>query len=72
MCATTTASILFNAHHDDIAFTLPAPTDAPWHALVDTAAEQDHPDARRAYAAGETYALKGRSLALLIRSASVA
>jgi isoamylase len=63
--------VLFNAHHDDIAFTLPAPTDAPWHALVDTAIEKDHPDARRAYASGETYALKGRSLALLVRSASV-
>jgi glycogen operon protein len=63
--------VLFNAHHDDIEFSLPTATDAPWHALIDTAAEQDHPDARRAYAAGETFALQGRSLALLIRSASI-
>jgi len=63
--------VLFNAHHDDIAFTLPSPAAVPWHALVDTAMDQDHPDARQAYAAGEVYSLKGRSLALLIRPASV-
>ncbi len=63
--------VLFNAHHDDIAFTLPALAGAPWHALVDTAMEQHHPDARSAYAPGDVYSLKGRSLALLIRSASV-
>jgi len=62
--------ILFNAHHDDLSFTLPPFDGATWHALIDTAAEQNRPDLRRTYAPGEAFTLKGRSLALLIRPAA--
>jgi len=59
--------ILFNAHHEDVAFRLPPFDGAPWHALIDTALEENHPDLRQSYAAGDRFALQGRSLALLIR-----
>ena len=60
--------LLFNAHHEDIAFVLPALAGEPWSALIDTALEPAAPDPRR-LAGGETYALRGRSLALLSRAA---
>ncbi len=60
--------LLFNSHHEDIAFVLPALAGEPWSALIDTALEPAAPDPRR-LASGETYALRGRSLALLARAA---
>ena len=59
--------MLFNPHHEDVAFVLPQIGGDPWRALVDTALEPAEPDARRHYAPGERYALRGRSLALLTR-----
>ena len=43
-----------------------------WRALFDTAQEPATPDARRHYAAGETYTLRARSLVLLTRPAAPA
>jgi glycogen operon protein len=60
--------VLFNAHHDDIGFVLPPLAGEPWSALIDTALEPARPDPRP-LAAGETYTLRGRSLALLARMA---
>ncbi|MDH4189177.1 MAG: glycogen debranching protein GlgX [Betaproteobacteria bacterium] len=60
--------MLFNAHHDDVEFVMPALPGESWRALLDTAfAEGNHPGLR--CAAGEKYVLRGRSLALLTRSA---
>ncbi|MBF0392528.1 MAG: glycogen debranching protein GlgX [Alphaproteobacteria bacterium] len=55
--------LLLNAHHEAVPFTIPA---APggWEALVDTA---DPANERRSFAAGHTYPLGPRSLALLAR-----
>ena len=64
--------ILFNAHHDDVPFTLPVLEGAPWHALLDTAGPEGRPDLRVTHAGGETYVVKGRSLALLIRPSAAA
>jgi len=64
--------ILFNAHHEDVAFALPAFDGAPWHTLLDTGLGQDHPDSRVSYASGQSYTVRGRALALLIRPAAVA
>jgi isoamylase len=64
--------VLFNAHHEDVAFVLPAFDTAPWHALLDTGLEQDHPDLRVNFAAGQSYTVRGRALALLIRPVAVA
>jgi len=61
--------MLFNPHHDDVSFVLPTLAGDPWRALLDTAREPELPDARRHFAAGEPYALRARSLALLTRPA---
>ena len=60
--------ILFNAHHDDIDFTIPTIPGDAWLALIDTrfdtgVAEREH------HGPGDRYHLCGRSLALLTRSA---
>ena len=67
--ATTISSLLFNAHHETIEFTLPdAGPGTRWHVLVDTAlratgvAPERHASRRAAH-----YPLSGRSLALLQR-----
>ncbi len=62
--------MLFNPHHEDVAFVVPPGTGAPWHALFDTALEPVTPDARRHIAPGESYPLRSRSLVLLTRAAS--
>jgi glycogen operon protein len=54
--------VLFNAHHDTVPFTLPAPGDGrAWYVDVDTAIEGDPPGAM----APMSYELQGRSLVLL-------
>jgi glycogen operon protein len=58
--------VLFNAHHDDIEFVLPDLPGASWNAVLDTSAETGEAPAQ-AFAAGETYGLRARSLALLTR-----
>jgi len=60
--------LLFNAHHENVPFVLPAIAGDPWKALFDTALEPARP-AQRTYAPGEHYPLSGRSLALLTRDA---
>jgi glycogen operon protein len=58
--------VLFNAHHEPIPFTLPAPSgDGHWQPLVDTAGPPA--DLPPVYAAGATYPLRDRSLVLLIQ-----
>ncbi|MGE5131242.1 MAG: glycogen debranching enzyme, partial [Sphingomonadaceae bacterium] len=59
--------MLFNPHHEDAAFVLPAAAGEPWRALLDTALEPAAPNARRHIAPGERYPLRARSLALLTR-----
>jgi isoamylase len=55
--------VLLNAHWETIPFTLPDPPDgAAWEVLVDTA----QPEKRPPLPAGAPYALRARSLALLI------
>ncbi len=58
--------LLFNAHHDDVPFTVP-PSPSPWHVAFDTAdsvaAAAEHSTAFEA----ETYTLRGRTLVLLQR-----
>jgi glycogen operon protein len=56
--------LLFNAHHETIAFRLPGTGDAEWFPQLDTAFETGKPRSG-ALAAGAEYALQGRSLALL-------
>ena len=59
--------VLFNAHHDEVPFTLPRYGDGRWLALVDTARDDGFaPDG--AFEPGSVYPLEGRSLALLIRT----
>jgi glycogen operon protein len=56
--------VLFNAHHEELAFTLPGYGTGRWLALVDTSYEDGlAPDGT--FEAGANYALKARSLALL-------
>ncbi len=58
--------VLFNAHHDTLAFQLPAARPgARWQVLLDTAHAQGL-DADGYYAGYDSYPLTGRSLALLI------
>ncbi|MEI6413271.1 MAG: glycogen debranching protein GlgX [Pseudomonadota bacterium] len=55
--------LLFNAHHEEIHFHLPAPhPDGSWQVTLDT---YDTTRQTRCYAGGQTYPLQGRSLALL-------
>ncbi len=58
--------VLFNAHHDDLRFALPALGHSPrWLALVDTALEDGlAPDGT--FGRGDAYPLRARSLALLV------
>ncbi|WKB52927.1 glycogen debranching protein GlgX [Eleftheria terrae] len=62
--------LLFNAYHDDIPFVVPAVEGAAWQALLDTTFESGEPPPQR-LEAGERYELRGRSVAVLIRSAAV-
>jgi len=56
--------MLFNAHHDEIPFTLPADGDCAWKVLIDTArGDAFEPDAT--LGAGNVYVLGGRSFTLL-------
>jgi glycogen operon protein len=57
--------MLFNAHHEEIAFVLPAFNGETWRCVLDTAMAGG---AGRRFAGGERYALQGRSLALLTRT----
>src|SRR5690606_35642382 len=60
--------VLFNAHHDDIAFTLPPCTGAcRWHVEVDTAAPGTASEAC-SFAGSAQFQLQGRSLVLLRQS----
>jgi glycogen operon protein len=58
--------VLFNAGQDDVAFTIHALEGDPWQPLIDTAYASGVAPARRC-AAGQSYQLRGRSLALLTR-----
>jgi len=61
--------MLFNAHHDAIAFKLPAlGAVTAWYAQFDTALENGAP-AGSTTPAGEEYPLQGRSLVLLVQAA---
>ncbi len=57
--------LLFNAHHEELAFHLPSrDTGIRWLVMMDTT-HQDGLVRNGAFDAGEAYPLKGRSLALL-------
>ncbi len=66
--------LLFNAHHDEIPFTLPHAGDGGWRLLLDTAtqalppAEDDAPVASPPAWAQSSYPLQSRSFALLSRA----
>ena len=60
-----TFCLLFNASHEDIAFTLPSPDGGRWAAVIDTADEQGFV-AERSFASGERVEVKARSLQLLV------
>ena len=61
--------LLFNAHHDAIAFRAAAkPTATPWHVLLDTASDAGAPCSRSVSPPAPTYPLQGRSLVLLRRT----
>ena len=63
----TTLLILFNAHHEDVGFVLPAAAGAdPWLPLLDTAADALAPDL--GYAVGATYRVAARSLVVCTRA----
>lgn len=58
--------LLFNAHHDDISFSLPKhPNNVRWQVLVDTCFNNGKRSDGRFYHSGEAYPLKCRSLVLL-------
>jgi glycogen operon protein len=63
--------VLFNAHHEPLAFRLPPHGAASWTAIVDTARD-DGLAADGTFAAADTYPLEGRSLVLLTRAGSAA
>ncbi len=54
--------MVFNAHHDPIDFTVPAPLGARWVTVLDTAAGGDG-----TLAAGDTVSLEARSMRVLRR-----
>jgi glycogen operon protein len=59
--------LLFNSHHGQIPFRLPANgTAAGWHSLLDTS-RADPAEAGGTFKAGEAYMLQGRSLTLLMQ-----
>jgi len=56
--------LLFNAHHEEIPFTLPGPPEIRWTVLLDTSHEGDsEPDGF--FKPGDEYPLEARSLAVL-------
>ncbi|MBL8796620.1 MAG: glycogen debranching protein GlgX [Planctomycetia bacterium] len=58
-----TLLLLLNAHHEGVTFTLPATkSEHYWERLIDTAEDGVEP---KALAAGDQYALQGRSLSVL-------
>ncbi|HEY3346206.1 MAG TPA: glycogen debranching protein GlgX, partial [Nitrospirota bacterium] len=58
--------LLINAHWEEVPFTIPGyPLLAKWTAILDTAGTEP-PDPHKEYGPGDTYPLKGRSLALLL------
>ena len=59
--------VLFNAHHEELAFRLPALGTGRWFTLLDTA-RGDGLVANGTFDAGADYPLAGRSLALLIQA----
>ena len=61
--------MLFNAHHEDMAFVVPAIPGEPWQVLIDTASLslESGSDGRR-YEQGGRYALRARTLVLFSRS----
>jgi glycogen operon protein len=60
--------VLFNAHHEEIPFSLPQlAQEGAWLAVLDTALDAD-PFAEERYAGGSAYPLQGRSIALLVES----
>ncbi|HEX5769166.1 MAG TPA: glycogen debranching protein GlgX [Burkholderiales bacterium] len=59
-----TFCLLFNAAHEDVAFTLPTPDGGRWQALIDTADEQGFVEGP-SFARGDRITLKARSLQLL-------
>jgi glycogen operon protein len=58
--------LLFNAHHEEIPFTLPGPAEARWSLLLDTGHE-DASDPDGFFKPGDEYPLVARSLAVLKR-----
>ncbi len=58
--------LLFNSHHEDIAFTLPAePLLARWEVLVDTGAADGESMSRRLFHANQKFPLQRRSFVLM-------
>src|SRR5690606_34657514 len=58
--------LLFNAHHDAVAFTLPPePFGAEWQSMLDTSS--DAGDGAGPYAANETLQVPGRTVIVLAR-----
>jgi glycogen operon protein len=58
--------VLLNAHHEDLDFALPIePKHARWQVHIDTSYSERPKSERPFYHSGQTYPLKGRSLALL-------
>jgi glycogen operon protein len=66
--------LLFNAHHEDVPFSVPTWGGADWTVRIDTAEPRlPPPDAARpTLADGATCALRARSLAVLVRPAAAA
>jgi glycogen operon protein len=61
---------MFNAHADDVGFTIPAIAGQPWRPLIDTVIPDGLPPLR-AWHPGDVYPLRGRSLVLLTRPMAV-
>ena len=60
--------LLFNAHHEDIPFILPAqPAHARWEVVVDTSHADGRGEMGRFYSSHGTYPLQKRSLAMLVQ-----
>jgi isoamylase len=61
--------VLFNAHHEDVDFQIPALPGEPWRSLIDTR-ENSGVATARTLEAGQPYPLMGRSLVVLTRDAA--
>ena len=57
--------VLFNAHHEQISFTLPGREKVRWEAIMDTTDEEGFLAKPKEYASGDEYPLEARSLSLL-------